>query len=322
MDYLIREIEPRDNREIEQVIRSCLMEFGGDRDGTAWCDPDLCRFSEIYAESGRKYWVVLDETNTIVGGAGIGPLTGVQGVCELQKMYCLPAARGTGAAHQLMKLCLDYAKQFYHTCYLETFSNMYGAQKFYAKHGFCRLDVPMGGTGHYSCDVWYAKNLKADITVKKAQPQDLAAIAELYGAVCDYLQDKPFNPNWRRDIFPTREDAETYLAADGLYAAWDGETVVGSIALTAKPEAADILCIQEVAVHPDHLRRGISAAMLAFAEKEAVARNAKAVQLYVWEHNEPAIRAYEKSGFTRLGKEDIGLGEFGLDWFYRYEKRL
>ena len=156
--------------------------------------------------------------------------------------------------------------------------------------------------------------------IKKAAPQDLGAVAALYGAVCDYLADKPFNPNWRRDIFPAREDAEQYLAADGLYIAREGGRVVGSIALT--PEADHIFRVQEVAVHPDCLRRGIGRALLDFAAKEAAARGGSALRLYVWEGNTPAIRAYEKSGFNRTAKEDIGLGEFGLDWFYRYEKRL
>ena len=159
MKYTIREIQSQDNPAVEHVIRYCLREFGGDREGTAWCDPDLGRFSELYSEDGRRYWVVLDESGTVVGGCGIGPLPGAEGVCELQKMYCLPAARGTGAAHRLMELCLDYARTCYHTCYLETFSNMAAANKFYPKHGFTRLDAPMGGTGHFSCDVWYAKAL-------------------------------------------------------------------------------------------------------------------------------------------------------------------
>ena len=159
MSYIIRGIQPQDDPAVEHIIRACLKEFGGDREGTAWCDPDLGRFSEIYNAPGCKYWVAVDESGAVAGGAGIGPLLGVEGVCELQKMYCLPAARGTGAAHQLMGLCLDYARTIYRTCYLETFGNMLAAQKFYAKHGFTRLDAPMGGTGHWSCDVWYARAL-------------------------------------------------------------------------------------------------------------------------------------------------------------------
>ncbi len=159
-----------------------------------------------------------------------------------------------------------------------------------------------------------------NLLIEKAGPQDLDAVTALYGAVCDYLADKPFNPGWRRDIFPAREDAEQYLAADGLYIARDGDEIAGSLALTV--ETGGALCIQEVAVHPDHLRRGVGTALLEFAAKEAARRGADALRLYVWEGNMPAIRAYERNGFIRLGREDIGLGEFGLDWFYRYEKRL
>ncbi len=165
MDYTIREIQPRDDRAVERIIRACLTEFGGDREGTAWCDPDLGRFSEIYHTDGQKYWVAVDATDAVVGGAGIGPLPGVDGVCELQKMYCLPAARGTGAAHRLIELCLDYAARYYRVCYLETFGNMLAARKFYAKHGFTRLDGPMGGTGHFSCDVWLARALHGPLVL-------------------------------------------------------------------------------------------------------------------------------------------------------------
>ena len=124
MKYNIREILEKDNSAIENIVRTCLIEFGGNREGLAWCDPDLDRFSEIYSEPEQKYWVAEDENGKIVGGAGIGKLSGAEDVCELQKMYCLPEARGTGVSHKLMELALDYAKKYYKQCYLETLSNM------------------------------------------------------------------------------------------------------------------------------------------------------------------------------------------------------
>ena len=93
MNYIIREIEEKDNKAVEKVIRACLIEYGGNHEGTAWADPDLGRFSEIYNSEGNKYWVIEDENGKIVGGTGIGNLG--NGICELQKMYCLPEARGT-----------------------------------------------------------------------------------------------------------------------------------------------------------------------------------------------------------------------------------
>lgn len=160
MSVIIREIEARDNATIEKIIRGCLLEFDGNREGTAWFDPDLGRFSEIYNSEERRYWVA-EDGGKILGGVGIAPLEGAEdsGVCELQKMYCIPEARGTGVAHELIKIALAQAAKFYGLCYLETFGNMLAAQKFYAKYGFSRIDKPLGNTGHYGCDVMLIKQL-------------------------------------------------------------------------------------------------------------------------------------------------------------------
>lgn len=158
MNYTIREIQSKDNGSVELIIRNCLIEFNGNREGTAWEDPDLCRFSEIYNTDDKKYWVA--ESDKIVGGVGIAPLSGADGVCELQKMYCIPEVRGTGVSHKLIEVALDHAKKYFDRCYLETFGNMTAAQKFYEKYGFTRIEKPLGNTGHYACDVLYIKDLK------------------------------------------------------------------------------------------------------------------------------------------------------------------
>ena len=159
MNYIIREIEEKDNKAVENVIRTCLIEFGANHEGTAWADPDLGNFSEIYNKEGYKYWVIEDNKGRIVGGAGVGKLIGTKEVCELQKMYCLPETRGTGISHELMEIALEYAKKYYKRCYIETLSNMMAANKFYKKYGFNKLDKPLVETEHNACDVWYIKEL-------------------------------------------------------------------------------------------------------------------------------------------------------------------
>ena len=160
MEYLIRTIEPRDDGQVEAVIRSCLVEFGADHEGTAWADPDLGRFSQIYRTEGNRYWVAEDRSGRIVGGVGIGALDGVDGVCELQKMYCLPEARGVGVAGVLLERALDYAGRYYSRCYLETLDNMIAAQRFYEKNGFVRTYEPIVKTAHFACEVRYIKDLR------------------------------------------------------------------------------------------------------------------------------------------------------------------
>lgn len=159
MEYQIREIVEKDNKEVEMLIRNCLIEFGADREGTAWTDSDLGRFSQIYNSDGNKYWVATDENNKIVGGVGIGKLEGLDSICEIQKMYCLPETRGMGLSHKLMEIALDYAKKYYKKCYLETLKNMVAAQRFYKKYGFERIDEPLVKTEHFACDVRLVKEL-------------------------------------------------------------------------------------------------------------------------------------------------------------------
>lgn len=160
MKYKIRKIEAKDNKEVENVIRTCLIEFGANHAGTAWTDPNLSRFSEIYNTEENKYWVAVDENGKIVGGVGIGKLEGIDDVCELQKMYCLPETRGTGASHKLIEIALEYASKYYKRCYLETLENMVAAQKFYEKYGFERMYELLVKTEHFACDVRYIKELK------------------------------------------------------------------------------------------------------------------------------------------------------------------
>lgn len=160
MEYKIREIKEKDNKEVENVIRSCLIEFGANHKGTAWTDPNLGIFSEVYNTDGNKYWVIENEEGKIVGGVGIGKIEGINDVCELQKMYCLPEARGTGISHKLINIALKYASKFYERCYLETLDNMITAQKFYEKCGFVRIYEPLVKTEHFACDIRYIKKLK------------------------------------------------------------------------------------------------------------------------------------------------------------------
>ena len=159
-NIVIREVTLEDNTQIAQVIRDVLIEFGVPKVGTAYADASLDCMTETYANNQSVYFVIEDH-GKIIGGAGIAPLDNFEGnVCELQKMYFLPEARGRGLGIKMMEKCLDKAKDFgFEKCYLETMPYMDNAQKLYAKVGFESLDEPLGNTGHYSCNVWMIKAL-------------------------------------------------------------------------------------------------------------------------------------------------------------------
>lgn len=157
----IRSIQAEDNGAIEAIIRKCLIEFGGNRAGLAWEDDSLSRLSDYYNREGRAYWVAFDVNGSMLGGCGIAEFgSPEERICELQKMYLVPEARGTGLAAELLRMALDFAKLHYKACYLETLKNMEAANRFYVKHGFRPLDAPLAGSDHFACDAWYIQDLQ------------------------------------------------------------------------------------------------------------------------------------------------------------------
>lgn len=151
---IIRPIEVRDNPKVAAIIRSVLEDFKVPKVGTAYADVSLDCMFETYQKEGAIYYVV-EEGGKLIGGGGISHLDHYDGnICELQKMYFLPEARGRGLGTEMIDICLNSARRFgYEKCYLETMSYMEAAQKLYKKYGFTYLDGPMGDTGHYSCGV-------------------------------------------------------------------------------------------------------------------------------------------------------------------------
>lgn len=159
-NFIIREIEAKDNAQLAKVIRSVILEMGAPKIGTAYEDKATDQMFETYQKEKAVYFVV-EHNNKVVGGAGIAQLDNFEGnTCELQKMYFLPIARGKGLGTKLISKCLEKAKELgFKNCYLETLPYMKSAVKLYKKYGFSNLEKPMGNTQHYSCNVWMIKKI-------------------------------------------------------------------------------------------------------------------------------------------------------------------
>jgi len=157
----LREIEPRDAASVASIIRSVMPEFGAKGPGFAINDPEVDHMYEAYSRSGACYFVLENDEGRVVGGGGVTRLEGGdERTCELRKMYFLPEARGGGHGKRVLELCLERARALgYRRMYLETLSGMDAAMHLYEKFGFEKLCGPMGNTGHFSCDRYYARDL-------------------------------------------------------------------------------------------------------------------------------------------------------------------
>ncbi len=157
---IIRPIEKKDDALVAQLIRAVITEFNLPKTGTVYEDVALDCMYKTYNTPKAIYFVV-EEAGQLIGGAGISQLDNYEGnVCELQKMYYLPVARGRGIGLKMMEACLEKAREFgYEGCYLETMPYMKAAQKLYTRSKFDHLDAPMGNTGHFSCPVHMFRKL-------------------------------------------------------------------------------------------------------------------------------------------------------------------
>ena len=80
--------------------------------------------------------------------------------------------------------------------------------------------------------------------------------------------------------------------------AMEGETLLGYVGSQTVIDESDMM---NIAVHPDHRRKGIAEALVAGLEEQLRQRGSKALTLEVRDSNAPAIALYEKLGFTQVG---------------------
>lgn len=159
--HLIRLISPADDAAIAALIRGVMPEFCAAGATDAWApDAEVTALSQAYAMPRSAYFVV-EQDGALVGGAGVAPLAGAAfEVCELRKMYFLPAARGQGMGARLLRHCIRVARGFgYQACYLETLTQMHAARHLYEREGFQCLPARLGTAGGCGCDRWFALEL-------------------------------------------------------------------------------------------------------------------------------------------------------------------
>jgi putative acetyltransferase len=163
MNFNIRPITRNDNQTVKQIVLSVLTEFGCVGPGFASSDAELDHMFESYQQVGSGYYVVENiTTKEILGGGGFAMLAGTQPeerICELRKLYFLPALRGTGLGKKILnKIFSDAVSLGYKEMYLESTPQLSAALSLYEKSGFKKLSCHKGNTGHQkSCSIYMSK---------------------------------------------------------------------------------------------------------------------------------------------------------------------
>jgi ribosomal protein S18 acetylase RimI-like enzyme len=134
-----------------------------------------------------------------------------------------------------------------------------------------------------------------ELRIRPAQPRDLAAAAVLVErAYSVYI------PRIGRRPAPMDDDFSEQIRSGQMFVgeAESGE-VLGLIVLV---DGGDHLLVENVAVDPDHQRRGFGRALLSFAERRAESAGLPELRLYTNVAMTENVLFYPKLGYVETGR--------------------
>lgn len=155
-----REIDPKDDLKLAEIIRSNLKEAKLDIPGTVYFDENLNRLSEYYLDKAyKRYYLIATLKGEVVGGIGLAEFDGFENTAELQKLYLSDSVKGHGFGYELIRMIEEKALEFgYKKIYLETHTNLDAAIHMYEKCGYTEIEKPESVV-HSTMNRFYIKDL-------------------------------------------------------------------------------------------------------------------------------------------------------------------
>ncbi len=144
INWKIRDMIPEDNRAVAELVRYNLKKHGLDIPGTVYFDSVVDNLYEYYSSSERRgYYVLVDDSDTVVGGIGLDDFPLFKDCAELQKLYLSDSVKGNGLGYVLIKhVESKMIEKGYKASYLETHDNLKAALHIYEKSEYSRIDKP------------------------------------------------------------------------------------------------------------------------------------------------------------------------------------
>ena len=123
------------------------------------------------------------------------------------------------------------------------------------------------------------------------------------------------------EAYPSRSTIETDVATGAAFVARCAGAIAGVIVLNQHQEHAyamvpwrfthgPVLVVHRLMVHPDAEGQGLARALMAFAEKRALASGYASIRLDAFAENPRALRLYERLGYRAAGEVRFRKGRF------------
>lgn len=166
--------------------------------------------------------------------------------------------------------------------------------------------------------------------IQPAVNGDYPAVKGFYDALTDEMEHAPFQPGWKKDIYPTRDFLLRSIAQGELYTGLLGEEMAACMVVNrqcndgyrqvrwsveAGPE--EVRVIHALGVRAAYSNRGFAKEMVQEAVALARKGRCKTIRLDILAGNLPAERAYTRVGFRPVATlpmfyEDTGWTDYKL----------
>lgn len=173
------------------------------------------------------------------------------------------------------------------------------------------------------------------LTIRKAENKDTTEVIELYKKLIDQIKDYKSNPNWKKDIHPSKRYLIESISSGDLYVGVLDSKIVSSIVINhiAGKEFDNVnwnididnkeaYYVHLVAVDQEYSRRGIAKKMLKFSFKLAKDNNVKSIRLSLNRNNLAIEGLYTKLNFVLVETVQTYVENRGTITFNIYEKLI
>ena len=169
--------------------------------------------------------------------------------------------------------------------------------------------------------------------IRRCRADEIPEAGAFYDRVVKHMDETGTNyPHWTYKIYPSAESAAAAEREGSLYVCLLNGRICGAFVANAEPGApyekgdwsvelspGEFMVIHSLAVDHELAGRGIGSAMVRFCIELARSGGFRGIRLDVVPGNVPAIRLYEKAGFTFAGDRDLERGLEGVPVFSLYE---
>lgn len=152
-----------------------------------------------------------------------------------------------------------------------------------------------------------------------ATKEDLPQICRLVKSAIEHMQNQGID-QWD-ELYPTAKDFENDINQNALYAAVDGDKIIGVYVINQDCDEEYHACtwqnpsqtaciLHRLCLLPDYQHKGMGSEILSQIHAQAKSMGYSSIRLDVFSKNNRALKLYEKHGYQRRGSAHWRKGLF------------